>query len=100
MRETSLNRKNILAARITSDKYAPEGITGSLTAILQNITTGVKNGKSDAQKAAGVSGFLATDIIIKNPIIFNKMIGSRNCCPSSSVFTIAPTPAKSMAKIA
>ena len=27
---------------------------------------------------------------IKKPIIFSIMIGNKNCCPSSAVFTIAP----------
>ena len=79
------------------DKIAPDGKIGSLTATLANMTNGVKVGISDVQNAIGVSGFLATENMVKNPINTRKIIGNWICCPSSSVLTIAPMAAYKLA---
>lgn len=63
------------ASIVNIDKYAPDGKTGSLTAILANITIGVKNGNNDAQNAIGVSGFFATVNIMKKLIMIVKISG-------------------------
>ena len=67
--------KAVEASIVNIDKYTPDGKTGSLTAILANITIGVKNGNSDAQNAIGVSGFFATVNIMKKLIIIVKISG-------------------------
>ena len=62
--------------KVRMERYAPDGMTGSLTATRANDTMGVKNGNRDIQNALGVSGFLATVIMIKYPVMMRKINGN------------------------
>ena len=82
----------------TIDIIVPDGSSGSLTAILPNITDGVNIGMNDIQKAAAESGFFASAIIIIKPKNKVKITGVISWEPSSSVFTMAPIPANKLEK--
>ena len=65
---TNMINRTVDADMVKRDKYAPEGMIGSLTAIRENMTMGVNSGNRETQNALGVSGFFATVSMIKNPI--------------------------------